>query len=372
MKVACSLRHECLPSGDALGTIAAGIMRAVSATSSPVARACAFFGSYCVDTLGLERVIFGADNLDEPKRFFTDWGLQRVSTTRSRVAFATRNGSQLQVWRDDAGGLAPRVGPDGQFREFVLAMKTQRDVDRVGDDIARDRAVEQQPDGRLRFQDDAGITLSVIVSTRGRVDPPKAQAFNQPGNRGRVNAIANVHTQAAPWQIGHIVFFVPDVNEAEAFYRKRLGFWLSDRYVGGAGVFLRWARRSEHHNMFLLKSPHGRTALHHLAFEVQSPHEVFGGGLAFSGKGWATQVGPGRHPISSAYFWYFRNPLGGAVEYYCDPDFVTEDWKPHHYRVNRFSEWHLTEGIPPPPADPNRPSLAAARSIEAARGERRS
>ena len=221
MKVACSLRHECLPSGDALGTIAAGIMRAVSATSSPVARARAFFGSYCVDTLGLERVIFGADNLDEPKRFFTDWGLQRVSTTRSRVAFATRNGSQLQVWRDDAGGLAPRVGPDGQFREFVLAMKTQRDVDRVGDDIARDRAVEQQPDGRLRFQDDAGITLSVIVSTRGRVDPPKAQAFNQPGNRGRVNAIANVHTQAAPWQIGHIVFFVPDVNEAEAFYRQQ-------------------------------------------------------------------------------------------------------------------------------------------------------
>ena len=320
-----------------------------------------------MDTLGLERVIFGAEELEEPRRFFTDWGLQRVSSTRSRLAFSTRNGTQLEVCRDGARGLAPRLGPDGHFREFVLALKSQRDLDRVGNEMARDRTVAQLPDGRLRFQDDAGITLSVAVSTRRPADPPTAQAFNQPGHRGRVDTIASVHRQAVPWQIGHIVFFVPDVNAAEAFYRKRLGFWLSDRYVGGAGVFLRWARRSEHHNLFLLKSPHGRSALHHLAFEVQSPHEVFGGGLAFSGKGWATQVGPGRHPISSAYFWYFRNPLGGAVEYYCDPDFVTEDWKPHHYRVNRFSEWHLTGGIPPPPVDPNRPSLAAARSIEASR-----
>lgn len=324
-----------------------------------------------MDYLGLERVIFGADDLDEPKRFFTDWGLRRLSATRARLSFATGNGSELQVWRDGSKGLAPRIAADSQFREFVLAVKSRRDLERLGDEIARDRPVDQQPDGRLRFQDDAGVTLSLIVSTRTGTRVPPAQAFNQPGHRGRVDTIANFHQQAAPWQIGHIVFFVPDVDEAEAFYRQRLGFWLSDRYVGGAGVFLRWARRSEHHNMFLLKSPHGASALHHLAFEVQSPHEVFGGGLAFSGKGWATQIGPGRHPISSAYFWYFRNPLGGAVEYFCDPDFVTEAWKPHHYRVNRFSEWHLTEGIPPPPANPARPSLAAARAIDAAsRGKR--
>jgi hypothetical protein len=100
---------------------------------------------------------------------------------------------------------------------------------------------------------------------------------------------------------------------AERLYRQRLGFWLTDRYVGGAGVFLRWARASEHHNLFLLKSRSGKTDLHHIAFEVRDVHEVFGGGREFTKRGWTTEVGPGRHPISSAYFWYFKNPLGGAI-----------------------------------------------------------
>ncbi len=46
-----------------------------------------------------------------------------------------------------------------------------------------------------------------------------------------------------------------------------------------------------------------------------------------SKKGWQTEIGPGRHPISSAYFWYFHNPLGAPVEYYADDDFCTEVWQ---------------------------------------------
>jgi catechol-2,3-dioxygenase len=163
--------------------------------------------------------------------------------------------------------------------------------------------------------------------------------------------------------MGHIVFTVPDTRVAERFYRQRLGFWLSDRYVGGAGVFLRWARKSEHHNLFFVKSRTGKTDLHHIAFEVRDVHEVFGGGLEFAKRGYTTEVGPGRHPISSAYFWYFKNPLGGAIEYFCDPDYVSEKWKPHNYRVNRFSEWHLNEGIELVDDGKIRPSLKAVKAM---------
>ena len=83
--------------------------------------------------------------------------------------------------------------------------------------------------------------------------------------------------------------------------------------------------------------------------------------MHFDKCGWQIEVGPGRHPISSAYFWYFKNPCGGAVEYFCDSDYVTADWKPHAYRINRFSEWHVAEGVRVADDDKEkkRPAMAA-------------
>lgn len=71
----------------------------------------------------------------------------------------------------------------------------------------------------------------------------------------------------------------------------------------------------------------------------------------------------------AAFFWYFKNPLGGMMEYFCDPDYVTGKWQPHNYKVNRFSEWHLADGIKVPNVHhggPVRPSLAMAKAIDKA------
>jgi hypothetical protein len=106
-------------------------------------------------------------------------------------------------------------------------------------------------------------------------------------------------------------------------------------------------RFRSHHNLFLLQSREGKTAIDHVAFEVRDIHEVFGGGLYMQRRGWPTEAGPGRHPISSAYFWYFKSPCGGSVEYFGDSDYMTAAWKPRVYRANRFSEWHLADGVKP-------------------------
>jgi catechol 2,3-dioxygenase-like lactoylglutathione lyase family enzyme len=232
-------------------------------------------------------------------------------------------------------------------------------------DLERDRTVTRDADGTMHSVDDLGIHIGIRVWKPRKVATRPATLWNRPAERVRVDREASAYQDGAqPSKIGHIVFAVTDTKRAEAFYRERLGFWLSDRYVGGAGVFLRWAKRSEHHNLFFMKSRSGKTDLHHVAFEVRDVHEVFGGGMAFGKQGWATEIGPGRHPISSAYFWYFRNPLGGAIEYFCDPDYVTERWKPRNFRINRFSEWHLPAGISSKPDGHMRPSLATVKAIE--------
>jgi len=317
-----------------------------------------------MDFLGIDRVVFGATNLTQANDFFVQWGLQRVSKSPKKLVFETGNGNQVIVQRHDDPALPPKIAEHQEFREVIYGLAKQSDFDAVHKNLSRDRLVSIDKEGILHSVDDSGIHIGFRVVREKKRPPAKETLWNSPSHKKRVDVISSVYSQAHPFKMGHIVFFVPDTKVAENFYRKRLGFWLSDRYVGGAGVFLRWAKRSEHHNMFFVKSRTNSLALHHIAFEVDNIHEVFGGGLAFSKKGWPTEVGPGRHPISSAYFWYFKNPLGGAVEYFSDADFVTEKWQAHQYRVNRFAEWHLLDGIEIKDDGKSRPSLKNAKEIE--------
>jgi len=317
-----------------------------------------------MDFLGIDRVIFGASNFSQANDFFTQWGLQRISKSPKKMVFETINGNQLIVQRDDTPNLPPKISENQEFREVIYGLAKQNDFDRLLNNLSQDRQVHVDDEGVIHTVDDSGIHIGFRVVQEKKRALPEETLWNSPAKRKRINTISSVFKEAHPYKMGHIVFFVPDTKVAENFYRRRLGFWLSDRYVGGAGVFLRWAQRSEHHNVFFVKSRTNGVALHHIAFEVNSVHEVFGGGMAFSNKGWPTEVGPGRHPISSAYFWYFKNPLGGAVEYFCDADFVTEEWKAHQYRVNRFSEWHLVDGIHQVDDGKIRPSLKSAKEID--------
>ena len=104
---------------------------------------------------------------------------------------------------------------------------------------------------------------------------------------------------------------------------------------------MRSSIRGNHHNLFVMNIDSRRPKFNHLAFKVNDIHEVIGGGQYLTKKGWKTQVGPGRHYISSACFWYFESPLGGATEYCADEDIITEKWKPREFQVGHetFSEW---------------------------------
>lgn len=312
--------------------------------------------------VGIDSVVFGAPDVSLARKMFSDWGLTKLSDGRAGVALETGIGSQVVVRQQDSPRLPPRLSGGSNFREIIWGVSSRKHLDAIARELGRDREVTADRSGTIHVVDDCGINVGFKVWAHSMEKPLRGTPFNSPGHRARVNAVATVYERARPFRMGHLAFFVPDVRAGERFYVKRLGFWLSDRYAGGAAVFLRNAARSDHHNLFLLKSRAGTTDLHHIAFEVRDVHEVFGGGLHFSQAGWATAVGPGRHPISSAYFWYFRNPLGGMIEYFCDPDFVTPEWKPTNYRLNRFSEWHLADGIKRVADGHARPSLAMAKS----------
>jgi catechol 2,3-dioxygenase-like lactoylglutathione lyase family enzyme len=189
------------------------------------------------------------------------------------------------------------------------------------------------------------VAVRVQVSRKKEVQPICAKT-NTWTERQRIDAPSPAYDRAQPIDVGHVVFFVTNLQAVSDFYEQVLGFVVSDRYPG-RGHFLRCAPRGGHHDLFLLQPPQARQGLNHVAFTVRDVHEVFGGGMHMSRCGWNTELGPGRHPISSAIFWYFHSPMGALWEYYTDEDELTEAWHAREFTPGPtvFAEWAIAGGI---------------------------
>ncbi len=278
---------------------------------------------------GIDRVTYGVEDLEACKRFFLDWGLKLVREDMSGLDLECLNGCELFVRKLDDPSLPPAVEAGPTVREVIWGVSAEADLAALGS---------------VPKVDPNGVGLGFRVTRKRPVDVAGSPA-NVWGHAARIDVPSPVYDRAQPVEVGHVVFFTDKLAEMTAFYEK-LGFHVSDRYPG-RGVFLRCAARGGHHDLFLLQLPDGKCGLNHVAFAVRDLHEVIGGGLAMARHGWETQIGPGRHPISSALFWYFKSPAGGLVEYYADEDVLTENWTPRDFTPSpeMFAEWAVVGGI---------------------------
>ena len=293
---------------------------------------------------GIDAVVFGVADMAEARRFLDDWGVAAVSGGNNKLVYRTRDGAEVIVRPKDAADLPPAIEPGNTVREVIWGAADQAELDRTLAALRDLPSFRVGADGLARVTDPNGLSLAFRVSQRKPI-VVKPTPNNAPGTHQRVNQRSPIHDQAHPINIGHVVVFADDFAAMRAFYTETLGFSISDEYPGH-GVFTRCQRVGEHHNLFILNRP-GKPGINHVAFTVADIHEVIGGGIAMSKKGWKTEIGPGRHPISSAYFWYFENPLAAPLEYYADEDFCTEDWKPGTFerKPELFAEWAIAGGI---------------------------
>ena len=253
---------------------------------------------------GIDAVTYGITNLTKATTFFADWGLERRSRGATKAVFATADGSEVVVRPRSAKALPKAIERKSTIRALTWGVTAKRDLTVIERELGNDREVEHDRDGTLWSTDDNGLALGFRVSRRKRLTSQPTDV-NAPGAIQRVDQRAPYYERAHPLTIGHVVMNVRDRERTKRFYMERLGFALSDVYRG-RGFFLRASARGGHHNLFLLEAENGPT-LNHVAFGVRDIHELFAGGQFMSNRGWPTAIGPGRHRISSAYFWYFKN-----------------------------------------------------------------
>lgn len=174
----------------------------------------------------------------------------------------------------------------------------------------------------LECCDPTGIKL-IFQKKQKNILNISATAVNSWNSITRINSPVMQSDKVLPLEISHIVLETSDIKSSEEFY-KSLGFIVSDRLLG-RGIFLRSSIVGGHHDLFLIES--NKSKLHHIAFAVKDVYDLFDGGKNMESKGWKTARGPGRHNISSAFFWYFDSPLDTMIEYTVNEDYLTDKWE---------------------------------------------
>lgn len=298
-----------------------------------------------MDVLGIDEITYGVDDLATCKKFFSDWGMDLVEETDKSLVYETMNRCRVIAKTTDFPGLPAGIEEGPTLREVVWGVSSDEVITRFADKIKDLPGYVNDGAGRVGCTDPNGLAVRFQKTRKIEVEIEVA-GMNTWSDKTRRNQRSPIYDRATPIEVGHVVFFVKDVNAVEKFYVDNFGFVASDRYPN-KGAFLRCAPEGGHHDLFLLQPPHGKPGLNHVAFAVRDIHEVFGGGMNMARLGWETQLGPGRHPISSAYFWYFKSPAGGLIEYYADDDYLDADWEAREFEPGPtvFAEWAIDGGL---------------------------
>ncbi|MCJ2183606.1 VOC family protein [Novosphingobium sp. 1949] len=305
--------------------------------------------------LGVESVVFAAEDVAENARFWTDFGLPVESVSDNEAVFRLASGSRLIVVPcGDARLPSPDPFVGGGLKLTVWGVDTQENLDAMAASLATEVAVTRDADGTVRCVCPDGQPIALRVWDK-RSFVSEASPVNTPASHPRFNQHRIWRRKAIPKTINHVVFFSPDYVASFEFYERHLGF----RYVDhskGVGIFARAGGTFEHHSIFWVNCdlPIAPDAFKfmHIAFGCDDIDEVMLGANIMDAKGWKNETmnssgGISRHRISSAIYYYCDIPgKCGEAEYHADTDYLDDNWVPRAWDF-RFGSLLWSNNAPP-------------------------
>ena len=129
-------------------------------------------------------------------------------------------------------------------------------------------------------------------------------------------------------EFGHLCLDAPDVHEAYRFWSSHFNARVSD-WIGDAACLMRID--PVHHKLAVFKGD--GPGLCHMNFQVATIDDVFRSWHFLTGRGVEIEMGPGRHPQSTAIFLYFLGPEGFTYEYSYGVRRIEDDatWRPRTF-----------------------------------------
>ena len=133
--------------------------------------------------------------------------------------------------------------------------------------------------------------------------------------------------------LGHVVFWVKDLQATLDFYMEVMGFRISD-YIAwddNDAIFLHCNPR--HHTLAIIAEAPGRPAgaLNHIMLEAQSLDDVGYGYDIVRDRGIPVKIEPGKHSNDHMQSFYLQTPSGFWMEYGFGGMEIGENWDIKNY-----------------------------------------
>lgn len=133
--------------------------------------------------------------------------------------------------------------------------------------------------------------------------------------------------------LGHVVFWVKDLQATLDFYTEVMGFRISD-YIAwddNDAIFLHCNAR--HHTLAIMAEAPGRPAgaLNHIMLEAQSLDDVGYGYDIVRDRGVPVKIEPGKHSNDHMQSFYLQTPSGFWMEYGFGGMEIGENWDIKNY-----------------------------------------
>jgi catechol 2,3-dioxygenase-like lactoylglutathione lyase family enzyme len=276
----------------------------------------------------LRHVGVAAPNFDETVNFYTDaWGLKKVDG-ESGIAFFAAEGSPENYI------LRLRKADEKRVDLLAFGAEDAAHVDEIADNLAAggvgfisEPGELKTPGGGygLRFFDPDGRTVEVSSDVAQR-------EFRdlEPG-------------ESIPTGLSHAVLGSDNQLEAIEFYKKYLGFKMSD-WISNQMCFMRCT--TNEHDLAIFKGD--APQLNHVAFLFRGIDEFMRATGRVMATGSVMRWGPGRHVVGDNTFAYFFDPNGNVSEITTNMEQCYDDWQPRLMMPPEAGDqWGTAKGVEP-------------------------
>src|SRR6185312_16320274 len=153
--------------------------------------------------MGLEAVVYGADDIDTAARFLSDFGLETHDSGANGATLAVAGeGTRVELRKQGDTSLPEVVEAGPTLREIVWAVSDKAALQEVAAEVSRDRNVIEDSEGRLHVKGPGGFGFAFEVTKAKRETAPPQRAAHAANERFRG------YQKATPDHLGHMgVFF---------------------------------------------------------------------------------------------------------------------------------------------------------------------